>query len=152
MLQVYAGGFQICPGQCLPGCTGPGAGSVGLLRANAVVTSDGAISLVRPAAGADGNFEVRIQQGTVTPERTLSVTGRISGTVVNAAIPVIFPLAAHDGWVTFAGALPIEGAVYLDSRLATGTLSGTMTIGNSAGFSLVCESVTVMWELNRLSL
>jgi hypothetical protein len=144
--------FTSSTGQLAQGCPGAALSDYHSVRANVIVTADGAVSRVRPKTPADGDFELRLARSSAPIRLGLSLSGSIRGVLVNtkdldpiAGVPV-------DARVTFSGPAPgtdieVQGEA-ADGILASGTVSGGGAIGNSKGASFSCAPEVMYWALD----
>jgi hypothetical protein len=154
-LSVVAPDFTLSNGTLIPACPGAGSAGYGYIEANAIVQADGAASRVLPITMADGNFELRLLQGSAAPQRGVPVSGSIRGLVVNTRHSLQFGGAPVDARATFSGLTlatdaQVDGVIVGDSVLTSGNVSGNVAVGNLSGSAVNCASGTVSWSLSRL--
>ncbi len=150
---VFAPDGTFVNDRLVPACPGAGPGGYGVMVNDATVDADGAVSRVRPRTAADGTFEIRLGHGSGGRQAGDPVSGSIRGVAINTRHAISSEGRLADARATFSGTGPaadlqVEGVSNI--AVVTGTVSGSVVVGDSAGSVVTCASGTVRWSLSRI--
>jgi hypothetical protein len=142
VIGVTAPDATVVNGKVVSGCPGAGPANLGIVQANAVVSTSGSEAHARPASAADGTFDLRI-----TWNGSETSTG-MRGVVVNTMMPPAGPI--YDARASFEAPSEVPLVITSKTPIVAGSVFGSVTMTNGSGAAVTCSPGTATWTLSKV--